>query len=652
VSHPGGELERRPENLPVPYLRAQRTGEIAKVVDWPEFAAWARGRGVVIGGLILIAAQLVWKAFFLSHYYFWQDDFHVLEVAREHALTWSYLTYAGAGHLSPGDNIIFWLVVRLSPYNWGLAAGITVVMLAAAGVAALRLLRTLFGDRPAILVPLTVYLLTPVTMPDIRWWSSGLASLPLQIATFMVLNAHVHYVRTRRWWHAASAAIWLVFALAFSAKGLVLPVLLLGVTSAFLMAGPWALSVWRSLVTFWRAWAMQAIVVAVYLVVFFVSPHASQPGSPGSAGGVVTFIAELVKNTFVPAALGGPWRWYPASQAEYAYSAPPAMLMWLSLIVAVLVIAASIWSRRYAWRAWALLAGWLVAADIVPVLIGPTGVVGPAVLGLETRYVADAAPVLAMCAGLAFWPVTGQPDRARRHAAVPGAQQFWRMVAAGLVTAFVIGSVWSVQAFRSDTTSVPVRIFMADAQAALAKAPAGIVIDDQNVPPAMMTGLFGSDARDSRVLGVLGQAAHPPTVRWTEHPVGTIDHLMAFGSDGRLHQAAMWGVASAPRPGCQPEREGRAVVRFTSATWRNTEVLRVAYLAGAAVAGQDLTVRYGTSARQFILRAGLHSAYLTERGSARSVTFSGAALRGVCVGDLQAGIIVPATSGPVIPPAS
>ena len=653
MSHTGGELERRAENLPAPYLQAHHTGEATKVIDWPEFAAWAKGRGVVIGGLILVAAQLVWKSFFLSRFYFWQDDFTFLEQAREHSFTWSYLTYVGAGHLTPGDYVIFWLVDRISPYNWGFAAGITVVMLAVAGVAALRLLRTLFGDRPAILVPLAIYLLTPMTMPDIRWWSSGMESLPLQIATLMALNAQVHYVRTRRFWHAVSATAWLAFGLVFFEKSMALPLLLLGVTSAFLMDGPWLQTIWRSVVTFWREWVMQLAVVAAYLVLLILSlrTSASQPGTPGAAGGVVTFIVELVKDTFVPGAFGGPWQWLPSGDAEYAYSAPPAVLMWLSLIVAALVIAASIWFRRYAWRAWALLAGWLAAADVMPVLIGRIGALGPSVLGLETRYVADAAPVLAICVGLAFWPVTGQPDRARRRAAVPGADQFWRMVAVGLVTAFVIGSVWSVQSFQSDTSSVPVQAYLANARAALAEAPAGTVIVDQDVPPILMTGLFGGYTQDSRVLGVLGQAAHPAGVRWTEHPVGTIDSLMVFGPDGRLHQAAMWGVGSVARPGCQPVRGGRAVVRFTSPAWRSTEVLHVAYLASATVRGQDVTIAYGASTQQITLQAGLHNAYFTERGSATSVTISGPAMRGVCVGALQAGLIVPATTGTVIPAA-
>ena len=153
MSEAGGELERRtenlpeppPQNLPVPYRR----GEIANVIDWPELATWARNRGAVIFGLILIAVQLIWKSIFIGNYFFWQDDFHFLELGLGHSFSWSYLTYVGAGHLFPGVYAIAWVVARIALYNWAFASAITVIMLAAADLAAFRLLRTLFGDRPA-----------------------------------------------------------------------------------------------------------------------------------------------------------------------------------------------------------------------------------------------------------------------------------------------------------------------------------------------------------------------------------------------------------------------------------------------------------------------------------------------------------------------
>jgi hypothetical protein len=659
VSQKGGELERRPGSTPVPYLQGQRDGELANIVDWPEFLAWARNRGIVLFGLVLIAAQLIWKSIFLSHYFFYQDDFHFMELALSHPFTWSYLTLVGAGHLFPGVYAISWVVARIALYNWAFAAAITIIMLAAASLAALRLLRTLFGSRPAILVLLLIYLLCPLVIMDTRWWSAAIELLPLQLAVFMALNAQVHYVRTGRFRHAIAVAAWLAFGLIFNEKALILPLLLFAITSAYLMEGPWPAAVVRCLVKYWRSWVIEAAMLAGYAVVFALSLHTStvQPKIPDTAAGVFTLIWELVKETFVPGAMGGPWQWFPISDAQYASSAPPATLAWLSLIVAAAVITASIWWRRYAWRAWAILGGWLLAADVAPVVVGRIAEMTPGVLALQTRYVADAVPVLAICVGLAFLPLAGQPDAARRRPVTADAGQMARLAAAGLVGAFVIGSVWSVQNLQNTTSGLMSQLYIENARAAVAQAPAGTVVVDSVVPSALMIGAFGPYAQASRVIGPLESSGDAARIRWTSRPDGTIDHLMVFGPDGKLHLAALYGPGSVPfsaKRGCQTVRHGRVVVRFTSATFPGPGVLRVAYLASGTVNGDHVTVSYAGSAQVLTVKAGLHAAYFPVRGSTRSVTVSGMvgpAVTGLCVGAMQAGVIVPASSGLVIPAA-
>jgi hypothetical protein len=658
VGQAGGELERRPENapegpprnLPVPYRR----GEIANVIDWPELGTWARNRGVVIFGLILIAAQLIWKSIFISNYFFWQDDFHFTELALGHSFTWSYLTYVGAGHLFPGVYAIVWVVSRIALYNWAFASAITVIMLAAAGLAALRLLRTLFGDRPAILVLLLIYLLCPLTMLDLRWWSTAMELLPLQIAVFMALNAQVYYVRTGRFRHAIAVAAWLVFGLIFFEKALILPLVLLGVTSGFLMEGPWPRTIARCVVKYWKSWVLEVLIVTAYAVVLSQSLHTStaQPTVSGVSQ-TFSFTWGLLKNTFVPGALGGPWQWFPTEDAQYAASAPPGMLAWLAVIVAVAVILASIALRRYTWRAWAILAGWLVAADVTPVVLGRVEVLNAGALALETRYVSDALGVLVICLGLAFLPLTGQPD-IRRRTAIPAGTQVGRLAAAGLVGAFVIGSVWSVQDLQTTTSGLQTRLYSDTARVAVAQAPAHTVIADSQVPTTIMIGAFGQNADTSRVIGPMEDAAAKARLRWTSSPHGTIDHLMVFGTDGRLRQAAIYGQTSAaPVVGrqCHPAAHGRVVATFRAPADPHSTVLRIAYLADTAAGGADMTVRYGSTTQQLAIEPGLHTGYLAIQGSAATVTISSPAIHGLCVGDVQAGIIVPSPTGLVIPAA-
>src|SRR5262249_3532868 len=155
--------------------------------------------------ILLIAAQVAWRAHFLSHMYFYRQDFFNLDFAISSPFNWHYLTYVGTGHLMIGERAIIWVLARISLYDWTLSSVVSLAFLAAAGVAAFIVLRTLFGERPAILAPLAVYLLVPLGVPALGWWTVALESVPLQLAMFMAVNSHIHYVRTRHWRHLAAA---------------------------------------------------------------------------------------------------------------------------------------------------------------------------------------------------------------------------------------------------------------------------------------------------------------------------------------------------------------------------------------------------------------------------------------------------------------
>jgi hypothetical protein len=203
--------------------------------DFGATVAWVRQHFVMVGAVVIIAAELIWKGLFLSRMYFSQDDYVNLDIAVKSPFNYHYLTLIGAGHLYPGLRAITWVLARISLYNWGLDAGTALVLVALASFAALALLRTLFGDRPAILIPLGLYALTPLTVPDLGWWWCAMESLPFQLAIFMSLHAHVRYVRTSGRRHLFGAAAWLVIGFLFFEKAIVLAPLLFAVTAAFLM---------------------------------------------------------------------------------------------------------------------------------------------------------------------------------------------------------------------------------------------------------------------------------------------------------------------------------------------------------------------------------------------------------------------------------
>src|SRR5580658_10009034 len=260
------EIEPIPQRLMLPRAGSYELYEddSERVVGLAELVRRVRRHRVTLSAIALIVAQLIWKGLFLNHFYFRQDDFHFTELGLQSRFNWKYLSYVGSGHLHPGVLAITWIMGRIALYNWGAAAALTLFMIAVASLAAWRLLRTLLGDRPAILIPLVLYLLTPLTLPDDGWWTSAIESLPLQAAIFLSLTAHVHYVRTGKFRHALAAACWLVVGLVFFEKAVVIPLLLFGVTAGFLVDGKLGTCVRHAFRWFWKAWLLYFAIAAGY----------------------------------------------------------------------------------------------------------------------------------------------------------------------------------------------------------------------------------------------------------------------------------------------------------------------------------------------------------------------------------------------------
>ena len=645
---PGKALTRLPEGH-----WTGAWGDLRPAVRW-----FQRRRPVLLAAILLIAADIAWRAEFLGRMYFYRQDFFNLDFAISSPFNWHYLTYVGTGHLMIGQRAIIWVLARISLYSWTLASGVSLAFLAAAGLAAFLLLRTLFGERPAILVPLALYLLAPLGVAGLGWWTVALESVPLQLAMFMSLNSHIHFVRTRRWRHLIAACIWVIFGLLAFEKGLVVPVLTFAITSAYLVGqGSWLSGIMRALVRYWKAWLIYAAALVGYAIVLAASlpTSTSQPHIP-TASAVTTFSWGLLKGSLLPGAVGGPWRWWLLPGRAYALAAPPTELTWLAFAIAIAVVGASILRRRIGWRAWAIFAAWIVLADMLPVIIGRLNWY-PVLLSLDTRYVADAVPVLAICIGLAFLPVVSGPVTAPSQARPPtgapagshprsnrsGTERAWRSAAVGVFAVLFVGSIWSASSYQSMTTGQPAANYIANAERAIERAPHGTAVLDGAVPDQVKDSSNGTRA----VIGPI----RPGKLAWIEHLSGTIDRLWMFGPDGRLHPAFVYG-ASTGRPntpgGCWPQRHGRIVLGFLRNPPALSTVVRIGYIWGSDIPSA-VKVRYGATVRELAVRHGLHSAYLQVAGSAPSVTVSGLGGNRMCIGDAEAGFARPVLSSKVQP---
>ena len=646
----------------------------------PDAPDWLRSHGVTVAALTMIAIQLVWMAVLLAQSYFRQDDYFNFDRALANGLTWKYLMQVNAGHMAPLGFAMSWVLARVSLYNWTLTYVVILALVAAACLALLRVLRTLFGNRPAILIPLGVYLFGPLALSAVTWWSVAVQSLPLELSIFMAVNAHVRYLRSCRFRSVLAAAGWLLLGMATVEKGAVIPLLLFALTSAFFVEGRWALAVVRAAGRYWRAWLLYGVVLTGYCVIFFLKlPRpAIPPSGPDLVSRVFSFLSALVGSTLVPGVLGGPWRWIVIGDGT-AQASPPAALQQLSWALALLVVVASCVYRVRAWRAWAILLIWIAAADVVPVVVGRLAAVPADLLGLQARYVTDATAVLALCLGLAFLPLAGEQDVTRFRLPAGTSAETGRAIARSaraatvvVLAIFLAGSFWSLQSLEGISHTEAARSYIATARAAIAQAPRGAVIVDTPTPGMIMNPYFFHPwGNTSYVIGAMARHAPARHLSWRASPYGIVPGLMIFDAKGRLRPAIVAGPSSGPPPDGQPcwnVTSAGTGIPVHASLFRWPWTVRLDYAGPAAV----LALRFGGSVHPggrwavVTLPAGAHAIYIPLLGAGNEITvrLAGAApavlgsaprpagiapatcLTGVTVGTWQ-----PASSGSAVPAA-
>jgi hypothetical protein len=621
---------------------------------WPGFAAWLVRKRVTLSALVLIAAQVGLNSFVLNRGFFQQDDFTIGGLAAQpfslHLLFQNYF-----GQLMPGVFALTWGPVHAGGYDWGLWAGTLVLLQALAGLALLRALRTLCGDRMMLLIPLGLFLFTPMTLADLSWWSVGCQSVPIQLALAMAVDQHVRYIRSGRILNAVFAALWVLFGLAFYEKAAGIPLLLFALTSAYLVPEAWPQAMLTTLRKHWIAWATYAVIIMAEIVVYTLS-LAAGPGQVRvpEASSATTFGWKLLFDTFVPAALGGPWHWAPPfgtprSFTLYAVASPPPELLGISWLLGAIVVIASLWYRKRAWPAWVILLGWLVVADIVPILLGRLANFGT-LLSNQTIYVADAAPVLAICLAIAFLPLRGEQD-AYRTALPQGRAHIVAICAVAVV--FIASSASSAIAYRSELHPQNSRSYLATASAALADAPSGTVIYSTQLPAELASPLFGLLSRVQNALAPLAAQAPGQPVQWTSTPSGMVKHFMIFDAQGRLHPAVVQGPRSYsfrhPKD-CVVTASGTKL-QLTANVYALPLLMQIGYYAARPV---TLAVTFGGHQYRITLPASeLAYAYLPVQGPGSSVVFTPVTSSPkICLGTVTIGNVQPspnAASVPVFP---
>ncbi|CAN5270160.1 hypothetical protein BH09ACT12_BH09ACT12_35510 [soil metagenome] len=567
-------------------------------------------RDLVLGAaVLLVAAQLGLRAWALFPSWFYLDDYNLLLDAQSQSSV-GHLLDPYNSHLMPAGRLVAWLVESSGVLDWSVAATSVLALQATAGAAAVWMLCTLFGVRWSVLAPLALYLFSPITVPAMMWWTAALNQVFLQTAFFLTVGAAIHYLRSRRiiWLLATLAAIGL--GLLFYVKALLLgPVVAFLALAYFARGGP-ITRVRRVVRTYWPAAVGGAVLVGGYLV-YYVS-HVSEPFTRTGPGLVGRLADSMIGTAFGTALLGGPWRWQSTAPPN-SFADPPSWTVHVAWVFVVLVILYGAFTRVRTLRAWALLAGYLIA--LLALLVDSRAPVYGSIIGLEYRYLTDAACALALVVGLVFLPLRGAVE-----SSAPRAEPLLRvrvrpLVTAGLVLAICVSSIVStvpyVQRWHHDNASDG---YLHTLRREL-QSHGTVDLADQTVPEEVVSGVFAPANQLRRLLPLLDATVAFPT---------STDALVAVADDGTLRHAVIdSSVPAKPgsRPGCGwlVQDIGRTIPlegRAFDWTWW----IRIGYLSSA---DSPVVISAGDTVEETEVQRGAHSLYVKIEGGFDDVKISG-----------------------------
>ncbi|MGZ4616138.1 MAG: hypothetical protein ACXV4A_11295 [Actinomycetes bacterium] len=448
----------------------------------------------------LVVCQLLLRAYVAARGNFYWDDLILTGRAGSLPL-WSsdFLLYDHDGHFMPAAFLTAGLVTRLAPLQWALPVVSLVLLQAVASLAVLRLMVLVLGRRPVVLVPLLVYLFSPLTLPSFAWWAAALNALPLQAGLAWVAGDAVQLVRTGRLRYAISGTVVFALSLTFFEKAVLIPWVALAVVLLLLRVEGAPRPSWtvaRRGIVLWGA--------AATITIAWAWAYAAVVSSPAQeSGGTASQAAELVQRSFslalLPALLGGPWSWDRLLPSA-PYATPPAVLVVLGWIALLAALWATLrWKRRVGW-VWVFVAAY-VWACVGVMLVGRLGEHTPVQLPQTLRYLADSAVVIAV--GVAL--VLRAPDRAGRAGRAgrrPGAGRTRRLVVVSAAALFVLSSLWSTATFSRMWSDYPTAGYLANARASLA-AHSDIPLLDQPIAQIVLSPLANPNNLAAQVFSPL-----------------------------------------------------------------------------------------------------------------------------------------------------
>jgi hypothetical protein len=603
---------------------------------------WRRLSPVTLGALALIATQLGLRAWVGYGGFFSLDDYvFYTRAAEQPLLSADYLFEPYNAHLMPGSMVWVWLTTRAAPLAFAPVVTVSLLLQLAVDLAMVQLLRRLFGDRPAILIPFAVFAFGTLTLPGMVWWAAALNQLPQQLCMLLALLAQVRYARTGRLRDALLGIGAVALGLSFSEKTALAMPLAFAVTWLFLVGGKPLRGLWITVRRYWVVWAGYVVLGVGYAVAYTITVEGPVRGDV-TASEAVDLVDVVLRRSIVPGVVGGPWRWEPIGWVDsLADPHPVAQLLAAGVVVAV--IAATVARRRGAARGWGLAAGY-IAVEIGLLLFTRVQDTGVVAIGAEYRYLTDLGLVVTLALAFATLPVTAQVrdgtpvvlrprDRSLtdRLGSVPVDQ---RTVAAAAVMGLAVSSTYSLATYRERWADNAGRPYFANARADLDRV-GPTVLYDGPVPSAVVWRLLWPATLPSRLL--------PPTGTEFDvlRPGESTPQLDDIGADGHLRRSTVSGIAAVPGPDgrCGWRIDSTGVkVPLDSAAFAWDWIVQLRY-----VTGSDGTLGFsaGDTDVDVPMSEGRGVAYVAVSGAVSSVRLTALGTDSVCVNDLVVGLPQP-----------
>jgi len=590
---------------------------------------WARRSPVMMWGIILIAVQTAIRVWQAVPGNYWQDDYHLLRLARDQGFTSQFLLQTYNDHLQPAGFALTWVCAQF-PGTYVPAALIIVTTQLLTSIAMLLLLREVVGPRPSLLIGLAVFLFTPLTVPTVTWWASFIITLPVQLVLAVCGYSHLRFLRHGHFgWLCLSAGA-LALGFAFTEKTVVVPVFVFLLT-IITTRGSWR-DVVRRLIRLWPLWLGYTALTVAYIAFYLrrVDPAADRARSLGEFLG---FAGHQIWDVLVIGLFGGPWHDQGVYNLTWQFNSLAVRLIVLQVLIAVGILA---WQRRgkSSLVLWGALAFYVVMN--VSITAAGRGRWAGIILG-DSRYITDALPLAAVVVSLLLTPTrdaSRQPDIWLRRAAVP--------VTALTILALFNSSMVTLSHDAPGFHRAEVSTFVDNARAALAADP-DLDIYNSEVPSSILIPAF----RD--VLGPGSNSAKIVLDAYDVHPRYELpsSDLRILDDQGRAQPIRLVygpsGVIRGVRDcGIPLDTVQSAIIPMNFYVPADKRVMKVSYF----TSGHG-TLRIGYPGHQYDvgLDVGSRDLYLVVEGAISHVSVSLIEGEGtVCINAMSVGYPIPDTS--------